>query len=159
MIQYHDTLDVSLIEMETGSKPKVMFVTVPPFKQTVPYKQVMSMIGVGATVPILEMHISGPTEDVPQYHGYVTFGRPVNQSPSLLDISGQEQSNEDIQLLLRFTESEPAVDDTMIAFPLVNCWVDIFDDRRLYFTADSNIIKTRGRKFDNGSAAGGTQNG
>lgn len=148
MIPYHDTLDVSLIEMMPDSKFKVVFVTGLPFKRTISYEQ-----GTVNRGQISELYISGPTKDTPLYHGYVKFAEPVNPPASPWDPPRQEQPDKDLCLLLRFTMSGSIDEGAAIEFPVIGCSVDIFDEHRLYFTADRNTIRARGQTFNNSRPA------
>ena len=144
MIPYHDTLDISRIEMNSDSMPTIVFVTVPPFTHSVLYERVTAR-----NMSIVEIFVSGPTKDTPRYHGCIKFKVSVNQHTlPWVDVS-QTPSDEDLHLLLEFTTPMGGVEDVAILFPKIKCSVDIFDECRLYFTADSNTIHAQGRKFHN----------
>lgn len=135
--------------MKSGSHPQVVFVTVPPFTQTMLYEQVaVAKIG-----PIPELLIYGPTEDTPRYHGFVRFMEPLNQPGSHWDSPRQEPPHADLGISLLFTRSKPPPRRDMIKFPIAECSVDIFDESRLYFTADRNTIKVQGQTFNNYTSA------
>lgn len=145
MIPYHDTLDISRIEMGSDSVPTIIFVTVPPFTHSVLYEHVTAR-----NVSIVEIFVSRPTKDTPWYHGYIKFKVPVNRHTlPWVDVS-QTPSDEDLHLVLEFTTSFDGIEDVTILFPKINCSIDIFDEHRLYFTANSNTIHAQGKKFHNG---------
>ena len=131
--------------MKLNHFPEVVFVTVPPFTQSELYEQVL----VADIAPVLELCIRGPTADIPQYHGYVKFKEPLNQPGSNWGAPRQEPPKEDLSMQLCFTKSKPSLRYDTVEFPMVECSVDIFDDRRLYFTADRNIINVLNLTFKN----------
>ena len=158
-IPYHDTLDISQIEMVDGAGPRVVFVTVPPFKRTMQYK--LAGVVVSNTLETwetLELCVSKPKEDVSQYQGYVTIKKSIEPLIAFLDRTKQDQADKNPLLILRFFTSDTKNEEAVIAFWITKRFVDVFDEHRLYFTADGNSIKARDRLFKNGSAREGTQN-
>ena len=141
-IQPHDHLDVSSIEMKRGAEPKITFVTVPPFERSISYDLVVA----GKDTPVVELAVF-KSDGRPPYYGYVTFGKPVNLVVNHPPFPGQNQADP-LRLLLRFKQ-EMSDDHTTIEFYMLGCFLDVFDDRRLYFRATSNTITTRGRTFTN----------
>ena len=157
-LPYHKTLDISRVEKEPDSGSNVVFVTVPPFKRKVQYKQVEAVVNIRDTWSIVELCVSKPKDDVSLYQGYVTIEKSDNSLTSFLDYLKKEQPDKNPLLILHFVMSGPNNEEVRISFLLTEYFVDIFDEQRTYFTADGSIISVRGQVFENGSAISRTQN-
>lgn len=150
VIPYHEKLDIVSIVAIPNSKPEVTFVAVLPHEKTVSYLQVKVVRPGRIETPIHKLRVYGPTEDAPQYSGYVEFEEPVNPLTSPLEHK-REQLDGELSLLFRFIAQDGK--DALIQFQAIKCFVDVFNEDGMYFVTNRNKIKVQDNLFANDLSA------